>query len=75
MKKYILFFAALFLFLASSAQKFDQLAKTPPMGWNSWNKFSCDVSESLISPGTSGVAGRILIPSTEWGEVVYDIFS
>jgi alpha-galactosidase len=24
------------------------LAKTPPMGWNSWNKFACDVSESLI---------------------------
>jgi alpha-galactosidase len=24
------------------------LALTPPMGWNSWNKFECDVSESLI---------------------------
>ncbi len=24
------------------------LAKTPPMGWNSWNKFGCDVSEKLI---------------------------
>jgi alpha-galactosidase len=24
------------------------LAKTPPMGWNSWNKFACDVSEELI---------------------------
>jgi alpha-galactosidase len=24
------------------------LARTPPMGWNSWNKFGCDVSESLI---------------------------
>ena len=24
------------------------LAKTPPMGWNSWNKFDCDVSETLI---------------------------
>jgi alpha-galactosidase len=23
-------------------------ARTPPMGWNSWNKFQCDVSESLI---------------------------
>ncbi len=27
---------------------FDGLAKTPPMGWNSWNKFACNVSESLI---------------------------
>ncbi len=24
------------------------LAATPPMGWNSWNKFGCDVSEKLI---------------------------
>ena len=24
------------------------LALTPPMGWNSWNKFGCDVSEQLI---------------------------
>ena len=24
------------------------LAPTPPMGWNSWNKFGCDVSEALI---------------------------
>ena len=24
------------------------LAKTPPMGWNSWNKFACNVSEKLI---------------------------
>ena len=26
----------------------DGLAATPPMGWNSWNKFGCDVSEKLI---------------------------
>ena len=30
------------------AQKFGELAKTPPMGWNSWNRFGCDVSEQLI---------------------------
>ena len=24
------------------------LALTPPMGWNTWNKFSCNVSEELI---------------------------
>src|SRR3954466_167457 len=32
----------------ATAQKFDDLARTPPMGWNSWNKFGCDVSEKLI---------------------------
>jgi len=30
------------------AQKFQGLALTPPMGWNSWNKFACNVSEELI---------------------------
>jgi len=37
------------LFLAPlRAQKFDGLALTPPMGWNSWNKFGCNVDERLI---------------------------
>jgi alpha-galactosidase len=26
----------------------DLLAPRPPMGWNSWNKFACNVSEDLI---------------------------
>jgi hypothetical protein len=30
------------------AQKFDNLALTPPMAWNSWNKFGCEVNEELI---------------------------
>jgi alpha-galactosidase len=30
------------------AQKFEGLAETPPMGWNSWNHFQCNVSEDLI---------------------------
>jgi alpha-galactosidase len=29
-------------------KKFDNLAMTPPMGWNSWNKFACNVDETLI---------------------------
>ncbi|VXD14021.1 glycoside hydrolase family 27 protein [Marinoscillum sp. 108] len=41
----IIFTLSVFL---AGAQKFDGLALTPPMGWNSWNKFSCDVTESLI---------------------------
>ncbi|TXK52629.1 glycoside hydrolase family 27 protein [Pontibacter qinzhouensis] len=28
--------------------KFKGLALTPPMGWNSWNKFACNVNEQLI---------------------------
>lgn len=30
------------------AQKAEGLALTPQMGWNSWNKFACDVNEQLI---------------------------
>jgi len=32
----------------SSSANSSQLARTPPMGWNSWNKFACKVSEQLI---------------------------
>jgi len=39
----------LFFVCWTSVQAHDNgLAKTPPMGWNSWNKFACNVSESLI---------------------------
>jgi alpha-galactosidase len=34
--------------VAQPAAGEDRLALTPPMGWNSWNKFGCDVSEGLI---------------------------
>lgn len=30
------------------AQKFEGIAHTPPMGWNSWNHFGCDVDAELI---------------------------
>lgn len=47
MKK-IFFIALLFSSISIYPQKFEGLAKTPPMGWNSWNKFACDVDEKLI---------------------------
>jgi alpha-galactosidase len=45
-----LILSALFLALHGDlqSQKFDGLALTPPMGWNSWNKFACNVDERLI---------------------------
>ena len=48
MKKLIWTVLLAITFFGASAQKYDQLAKTPPMGWNSWNKFACNVSEKLI---------------------------
>jgi len=48
-KKLILLFPLIFFFTLAPASALDNgLAKTPPMGWNSWNKFGCNVSEKLI---------------------------
>ncbi|MFC4534970.1 alpha-galactosidase, partial [Sphaerisporangium dianthi] len=34
---------------AAPAQALENgVARTPPMGWNSWNTFGCNISESLI---------------------------
>jgi alpha-galactosidase len=33
---------------SSAGTSASTLASTPPMGWNSWNKFGCNVSEDLI---------------------------
>jgi alpha-galactosidase len=48
MKKLFLLIAVAFFAAGASAQKFENLAKTPPMGWNSWNKFGCNVDEVMI---------------------------
>jgi alpha-galactosidase len=48
MKKLILLLSFTLVVLIVHGQKFEKIAKTPPMGWNSWNKFSCNVSETLI---------------------------
>ncbi len=50
MKKIITAFIFLGLLLTgkSFCQKFEGLALTPPMGWNSWNNYGCNVSEDLI---------------------------
>ena len=46
------FYLGFFLILAVMSSNIfaldNGLALTPPMGWNSWNKFECNVSESLI---------------------------
>jgi alpha-galactosidase len=40
--------ALFFVFVPHISAHDNGLAKTPPMGWNSWNKFGCNVSEKLI---------------------------
>lgn len=49
--KYLIQAIGLVLLLVAAnlqAQKFDQLGKTPQMGWNSWNTFACNVDENMI---------------------------
>jgi alpha-galactosidase len=87
MKKLLLFTVAVGLLASTSGQKFDQLAKTPPMGWNSWNKFGCNVSETLImgmadamvSSGMKDVGYEFIVIDDCWqvsrdetGEIVVD---
>jgi len=47
MKK-ILILLALASSMGAFGQKYNNLALTPPMGWNSWNTFNCDINEKLI---------------------------
>lgn len=47
MKTVLILFLSL-LSLSLYSQKFENLAKTPPMGWSSWNRFGCDINEDII---------------------------
>lgn len=51
----LLYITALFLFsscarnnLPLQTTKFEGLALTPPMGWNSWNSFETNINETLV---------------------------
>ncbi|MCE4567035.1 glycoside hydrolase family 27 protein [Maribellus sp. CM-23] len=87
MKKHYLLLLSIFFFVNGMAQKFDMLAQTPPMGWNSWNKFGCDVDEKLImdiadalvSSGMKDVGYEYVVIDDCWqvgrdenGEIVID---
>lgn len=49
MKRILLMAVSTVFFITSLfAQKFEDLALTPPMGWNSWNKFACNIDENII---------------------------
>lgn len=48
MKKQITFVVLLILSISLNAQKAENLALTPPMGWNSWNTFGTDINEQLV---------------------------
>jgi alpha-galactosidase len=47
-----------FVTLTAKAQKFEGLALTPPIGWNSWNKFACEVDENIIKKAADAMAAN-----------------
>ncbi len=47
-KRFLCFVIVVCMFIIVRADGADPLALTPPMGWNSWNCFSCDVNERQI---------------------------
>ena len=42
----------------AAGQPFEQLALTPPMGWNSWNKFACKINEQIIRAAADAMASN-----------------
>ena len=53
---FALFATAFFTPQAGAQSERNALAETPPMGWNSWNKFACKVSEELIKSVADAIA-------------------
>lgn len=70
------FLCVVFSFMQTNAnaQKFENLAQTPPMGWNSWNKFACNLNEKLVmeiadamvSSGMKDVGYKYIIMDDCW---------
>lgn len=58
MKRTTPFLIALFLIVTAVAQKAPNLALTPPMGWNSWNIYACDINEKLIREVADAMVDR-----------------
>lgn len=52
--------ACFFLFVSclSFAQKKTGLALTPPMGWNSWNCFKCDIDEAKVKTMADSISSN-----------------
>jgi len=71
------YFGILFIFLFSTncyAQKFDGLALTPPMGWNTYNTFAGkfdekiirDMADLIVSTGMKDAGYQYIIIDDNW---------
>ena len=68
-------FAAVFLIAQLSAYgQFPDIAKTPPMGWNSWNAFALNinskivmaVADSMVSKGLAAAGYQYIVIDDGW---------
>lgn len=76
MRKYVLNCVLLLAIVGSlTAQKFENLALTPPMGWNSWNTFECDgvnekvimeMADVMVSSGMKAVGYEYIVIDDCW---------
>jgi alpha-galactosidase len=56
---YSLSFAAMCLLPAVAHALDNGVARTPPMGWNSWNKFACDgINERVVRASADAIASN-----------------
>ncbi len=78
-KKWLLLITVLYT-LNMQAQKYKDLALTPPMGWNSWNTFQANISEklvmqtvdSLISSGMAAAGYNYIVLDDGWMKMERD---
>lgn len=76
MKSNHLFLAVCFLSASTIyAQKFENLALTPPMGWNSWNTFECEgvneivireMADAMVEKGMKDVGYEYIVIDDCW---------
>jgi len=66
-----IFLPATFLASQETHAPSSGLALTPPMGWNSWNKFACNVSEDLIQ-GTADAMVKSGMKNAGYQYIVID---
>ena len=59
------------LIMPSQAQKFEGLADTPPMGWNSWDCYGAAVTEDIVRKNAKFMAKNL--KQYGWEYIVVDI--
>src|SRR5947208_5616654 len=80
MIKRLSFLAVLFLSGELFGQKFEALALTPPMGWNSWNTFQTkideqlvkDIADVMVSSGMKEAGYRYIVLDDGWMAMARD---